>query len=356
VNNRAVIGTMYLIITLICVLVSTYASFQGYKTTLRLLAFPGALLIGMGLFASDMVIKDGIRSRQAPLGALVFFAIVLLFSTMSNFNHFYTNFMQNKAAQTTYIDAYQKFESNMGVAKNVIAKDPEYSSAIKTEKYVKQELTNLRNQSQDPNNPGIGIEARGHQENIQDQLDVRVTNFAYPNNADATSVKNWVDTFEVAALSNLEQQLSPTLLKYEGTLNDIDTYLRDYKKKTESVNNDGWRFSAIDKLNLVDEISQTTRRLEGQVNNLVVGEQADLDMDYISKEEGQLGEIVYTLHHGFIRRPNVGVTMLSMILSMFIDLLPLLFALLLMRPRAGQFEHTSADGPRPNSGGLNIRN
>ena len=104
-NNRAVIGTMYLIITLICVLVSTYASFQGYKTTLRLLAFPGALLIGMGLFASDMVIKDGIRSRQAPLGALVFFAIVLLFSTMSNFNHFYTNFMQNKAAQTTYIDA-----------------------------------------------------------------------------------------------------------------------------------------------------------------------------------------------------------------------------------------------------------
>lgn len=85
-----VVNLIYVIVVIICVSISTWASYGGLKASLGQLSYLGAALIGLILLASDLAMSSARRNRRGVGRIFLAFLCAILFSTASNFNYFYS--------------------------------------------------------------------------------------------------------------------------------------------------------------------------------------------------------------------------------------------------------------------------
>jgi hypothetical protein len=60
-----------------------------------------------------------------------------------------------------------------------------------------------------------------------------------------------------------------------------------------------------------------------------------VDHQFIDPTLGRLGEIVYSLKNGLVDVPNLSATIMAIILSLVVDFIPILFAMVAFRPGEG---------------------
>lgn len=355
-KNRKLLGWLYLFLVIVCVGISTYSSYRGFSSSLGQLALPFALVVGVMLFGSDIVIRDNINAAKSyflPL-ALVFMP-ALAVSTVSNFNFFYTNFMQQKTAEATYTNAWETFEKNMDRAKTALDAEPTFQNAANTRSLLSQQLANLRSQVLDPLRSGVGLEARQHMRIIEGQLEVPPTKFQVPARGDLTGLEEWLNRYTSSVETNLRAQINETAGGYLDTLDEIEAYLITYRAKTKELQSNRAEITYSEKLDYVNDMKSKTIVVEGKVNELLRrGDQKPIELAIVDRSDGQLGEIGYSLYHGFILRPDFIVTLLLLFLSFLIDCAPLAVAVGLFRPK-GQYEIEEARRKNPEDG-LNVMN
>lgn len=342
-NAYSPINIFYIALVLICVAVSTWSSFHGFFTTLKALAWPVAAGIGICLFASDISIKEKLDRNDRIRGPLLLFSIALIFSAMSNFNYFYSNFMTANVAQSAYSDAYHRFEDNMDVAAGALVSDPLYADVARDRAYVEQELINLRSEATDPNNPGIGPKARGHMTNIEARLGSPINQLALPPNR-LDAVLQFLDLYEQNVTRAMNRDHEAVLASFDPILRGIAKDVERFKDISEDIAAGRADFNAGQKIRFISEIQEMTVFYETKVNNLLSSGTEPISFTFVSPIDGKLGEIVYSLNHGLILRPAIGVTILSFLLSIFIDVIPILFAVLLLNRKESYGDSDTKSG------------
>src|SRR4051794_10943414 len=157
------INAMYMVIMVICVVVSSVLSYFGLRSTFGFLTIPATIVIFVLLLAADVAINHHVRYRRSLSGPLFILSIGVIVSTLSNFTFLYTNFMTRDVARETYLVAWAKFQENMENAKTALRRDPQYIQGLQIaqreserDAQIEGELANLERQALDPNNPGIG--------------------------------------------------------------------------------------------------------------------------------------------------------------------------------------------------------
>lgn len=330
------INFLYIIIMMVCVIVSTFLSYLGLKSSFGYMTIPTTIVIFVLLLAADVAINHAVRMRKSLGGPLFILLVGLIISTLSNFTFLYTNFMTRDVARDTYLVAWSEFQENMENAKSVLRRDPQYIDGLRIaeqeselEARIDQELANLRRQVLDRNNPGVGIEAQIHVDNIERLLATTLTDLAVPDSRNRSALEVWLTEFE-QLVSEVRSKTPRANLPFANIIQDADELLAAFKTEVNELRQAGFSTPA-EQVGAIERMQTEAREVESIVNAALSPGERRVEFSTVEPGDARLGEIVYTLHNGFIQRPNMTATGISLLFSFFIDLLPLLFALALLR-------------------------
>ncbi len=87
-------------------------------------------------------------------------------------------------------------------------------------------------------------------------------------------------------------------------------------------------------LSTLQVLSKESKNIERRANSFLPNKD-NVTHTEIDPTLGRLGEIVYSLENGFISRPNLGATIMAIILGLIVDLFPVIFALVAFGPESG---------------------
>lgn len=334
---KLVIMVIYVIVTLICVGVSVWSSFNGFKALLDNLAIWVALATGLMLFAGDMAIQQS-RERGRPIGAvLAFMFLPFAASFSSNFNYFYTNAMRERVAADQLELAHQRFDEIMQSADLALRTSSVGENTRQLTLDVNAQMRALEDQIDDPLNPGLGREANGHVDEIYALLP-GLTSLDRPDNPR--------DEVQVAAfVENLQRIIDRELVTLQNqtpiqdaieTVDQARAQARTTFDTARSLPLATWE----PKIEAVAAIAQDFRDVMPEVNTaLREARSATLEgAQPIDEQDVLLGEIAYSFSNGFQKRPSPGTTLLSSAAAMGIDIMPILFALALFHRRRDEDE------------------
>ena len=160
---------------------SAYTTYLGFSRDLPVyMAITIAGIIGMGLLGMNFKIRSARRSEGGRPGPYVIFALIFVFSFLSNTNAFYSLFVEQDIVRETQTEAYEVFDHETSRALTLIEKDPGYQRQLRQFAEIENEITKLREQITDPRNPGMGEKAKEHLERIEGMLETETTSLAAP--------------------------------------------------------------------------------------------------------------------------------------------------------------------------------
>lgn len=325
-----VVNFLYIFIVLICVGISTWASYGGLKVSLGQVAYLGAALIGLTLFAADLGMNDAKRNNRPISRALFIFLFALVFSTASNFNYFYTQYFEAQFSRGNYVTAVNGLERNIRSGQQRLGEDPAIRATEERSSSLSTLTLNLREQVLDPNNPGVGPRAIEIIRQIKAALP-EMTDLAFPARAaNATQNEEWLKRFEELVDSNLRETVPPELTSYYDLRQDMERTLRFYKERIAQFQTATGADSAL-AVTLIENMASKTSEYEARVNR-IVGAPDWVAPVQLRASDARLGEIVETFKSVFTQSGDFGVAIWSLVLSLFIDLIPLIYALTLVRP------------------------
>lgn len=340
------INFIYIILMVVCVLISTVLSYFGLLSTFAQMTIPATIIICLILFAADISINHAARYRKNISGPLVILFIGLVVSTLSNFTYLYTNFMNRDVARDTYLVAWGQFQENMETAKATLRRDPRYLSAVGDIEKQKADdgqvaiaLANLQRQALDANNPGLGPLAQIHVREIERLLNTDLTQLAIPDSRNRAAIQQWLINF-AELVEEVQSSRSPVPVPFSSLIDSIDNRLDFFRQQVNQMQAAD-SMSPSDQILAIEEMRTQAREVQNWINPILSDDQRRLNFEMIHAGDARLGEIAYTLRSGFIDRPNIIVTTLSLAFSLFIDLLPLLYAIFLLKgvrtrsPRTG---------------------
>lgn len=342
------INLMYMIIMVICVIVSTILSYLGLRSTFEFMTLPTTAVICLLLLAADIAINHNVRYRRGLAGPLFVLSIGLFMSTLSNFTFLYTNFMTRDVARETYLVAWAKFQENMENAKTALRRDPQYIEGLELaqqqserDAQIDRELANLERQALDALNPGIGDLARVHRVAIERLLNVSLTPLAIPDSRNRAAIQAWLTQFK-QLVEDVRSKAPQTSLPFTNIINDIDGSLDRFEQQVRELQGAGYP-SPAEQVDAIESMQTETRAVASIVNAALSPISRKVELVAIEPGDARLGEIVYTLYNGFIQRPNPTATIVALLFSLFVDLLPLLYALALLRNVKGRAPRASDD-------------
>jgi uncharacterized membrane protein len=347
-TGKNIYTLLYMLVALICVSISVYLSYWGYYSHLQGLTFLFAAVIGLLLFGSDLLIRQMKLARKSLFFPMLFFLLVAAFSGASNFNFLYTNFMQEDIAQRTVRDQFDIFREDLTSTKTALLGQRDVQDDRATRNLIETELTSLEEQLVDPLRPGCGERCREHVRNIYDLLGGAPTDLAIPSaDASEAQVSRWYNNFASAVITNFEAQLTGS--RYDQTrslVQDIDGLLRQYRDPDAALREelDG-RAAALlrgEGLEVISDIRQASVDIARRANAILPIDDA-VEHRPIQSDLDKIGEIPVSFQDAFADRPNIGVSLVSLILAVFVDIVPILFALVIFNsdlhgnePRSGQ--------------------
>ena len=337
--QRNLYTTIYLGLTLLCVGISMYLSYYGYYTNFQGLALPFTLVIGLGLFGSDLLIRQKRLNGQSLLQPLSLFFVFAFFSAISNFNYLYTNFMQQEVLESTLNEQYAVFAADLSRTRSTLLGLPQVRGLEDQSRELERELTLLEAQVSDPLRPGCGSRCQAHIQAIHEILGRPLTDLALPEvGATTAMVDTWYANFAATARIDLRRGTwTSDLDAINGLVRRIDSELSRFHGRMRDGGNER-------SLDLLTELSDVSRELERAARS-IAGTGALVEHTVIIPTLGRLGEIVFSLHNGFVDRPNIGVTLLSALLGIIVDFFPVLFAMVIFGRDSG-FTQRSDGGVR----------
>lgn len=334
---KLIVLLAYVMVTLICVGVSVWSSYNGFIILLGSLALPVSISLGLMLFAGDMVLQQA-REYGRPLGAILAFMVLpFIASFASNYNYFYTNAMRERVASDQLDVAHQQFDEMMQAANLALRQTSSDQNRRKVADQVNEQMRALRDQIADPLNPGLGTEAIEHVNEIYDLLP-NLTDLQLPSNP---KNEEQVDTY----VANLQRIIDRELATMQNS-SSIQSALDKVKGAQERARStfDTARILPLaawePKVTAVASIAQEFRDTMPFVNSALKENGAPTieGVRPLDEQDVLLGEIAYSFKNGFQEGPSPGTTLLSSAAAIGIDLMPILFALALFHRRREEDE------------------
>ncbi len=336
-SGRSLYTLMYVVATAICVGISVYLSYYGYYSHLQELAIFFAALLGIFLFGTDLLLRRFRLEGRNPLKPLIFFAIVAAFSGASNFNFLYTNFMERDMAERVVSEQFAVFRDDLIETRSALLAAPVVDSVREQRRDLQRSLDNLKTQINDPLRPGCGPRCRSHVEDIHEQLGGPPTDLAIPSpDADAESLERWYENFRAAVIEDFESGVVPDAYQQVRALVGriealLDRHSDPYRALAEELAERNRALLERRDFAIIAELRTESREVQRRANALLPEDRAATHTP-IRSDLDKLGEIPVSLRDGFLERPNPGVTAVSAILAVFVDIAPVLFAWLIFAP------------------------
>lgn len=309
----------YLAMVLLCVVASTYTSYHGIKSATGLgIGMVFAAVLAIALFSLNVSFsREKTRDGHIRSTTVLIFLFPLFFSTASNFNYFFSSYMKKNEARATYDDAYSEYLQNMQTLRQIASQDEEATDYEGRRKQLGLEFDRLQAQIRDSNAPGFGAKALSHMNTIELVLQKPITRLRVPGvKTDESRNQDFFDSYKKMVESAFLKGKSQRIFDLEELVGDISAAMsassqtnRTAKSRSADLasNVDGFKSE-------VGEYKTEAIRLNLPVQDVV---------SRISSEDAELGEIMYSLHSGFVEWRNPVSTVLCLLFSLFLDLMPL---------------------------------
>lgn len=335
-----ILSVLYYILSVACAIFSTIMSYLGYAQSAGFLALLLTLVVFVLLMASHIVIQQSRVAGRSLIGGLLILMLGGLFSFVSNFNYLYSNLMRKDVAAETIVASHAVFQQNLIRAQSSLRSAPSRREAAVRRAEFENQLDQLNQQINDPGNPGVGPRAREHIQRLEQIVGAEMTALRQPGKgASVAEVNKWFKNYAALARRTFEREMR----EFSG--NDLDQLMSeidDYKLKYASPPENA---GAAD-LYLLAEYDKISGDVERHTNALLPS-RSRIDLLKIERLEGQLGEIRYSIANGFLELPNPAATLQAAIVSLLVDIVPLIFALCLLRHRPNQRGRQISDFFRP---------
>ena len=346
--HKTALGAAYLVVVAVCVAISVWTIFEGSKSLIGIPVAAGfACIIGIGLVAADMSIRDRRASGRSILPALGFLAICMVASGPSHFNFFYYSAVGERDAHDRLNEAQENFDVLLNDARAQLG---EFDEVQRLRNRANELLEEYKTQVSLPEEQGHGPKAQA----IFDKVlaEIQPTGIRPPRNRTMDGALTWLEgTLRPAVESKLDADAEGDALSQD---------LLDIKAKESEVG-DGLR-----KLDAAGDIrSLTSDEARDMIEtykdaHTIVRETATNRLDAISKapefsaaefsSDAKLvtpdmvveDHIASSLTSGFVTRPYPAVTLFSLAASLLIDLIPTFFVLLLATGRDPEELHNHA--------------
>jgi hypothetical protein len=313
--------TIYYVIVAICIGISLYLTYFGFVRTLGELTIPFTIVVGLVLFLADYLIQRYRESGHAITLPLVLFAMGAFFSMTSNFNHVYTLLMTRDVAAETIREQLDVFQDDLIETRATLSGLAAVRAEADKRERVSQELANMFQQATDPNRPGCGQRCREHIASINSELTIPPTDLQVPAASDR--FQEFYDTYSQLVNDALDGE--PSAATYVGvrTLSrEIDQHLARYASPQEVIESVG--------LPVLEDLAAVSDDVERRANAILPAS-AQVAHTAVDPSAGRLGEIIYTLRNGFVDVPNLSATVIASIIAAFVDILPIVVALIAFR-------------------------
>ncbi len=320
-NENLTFDIIFTIIVILAASFSAYTTYLGFSYDLPILASSViAVIIGLGLFIINMTIKDYKQTGQSITRPILAFLFFLIFSFISNTNAIYTYFLQKDIVPQTQIQAEKDFDKGTSIILSALDKNEISINAAR----IKQELDiatrNLYNQMIDPANPGLGIKAKKHLDEVEAILGIHLTKLKSPP-AKASMEKHRKFADHLMAL--VDEQFKTKYIV--GTTSAIEDFKGDIEQRRTL-----YRTSVINKeynRDITDAMGRDLASIVIKAEKLIGFKD---EVKPINTTADDIGSFNYTWTN-FSDGINKSAIALSVLLSLMLDTLAPVLAILLYR-------------------------
>jgi hypothetical protein len=339
--ERLMLVFAYLAISIVCVGISVWSTYYGLKPMAGWIAAPAAAIVGLGLWSCDYEIMRRRLANLSLTGPVLTLILFMLASGSCMFAYFYTNLAQLSNSAQRLDVAARLYDQNLRQAEAELRRD---FSLPKRHAELRSHLSNMESEVTDPGNEGWGSKARGHLDDVYKALlpqRVATTQIPPPrapadvNLRAVETVKQRVikvidDETAASAESRLLQAISDARKNQEALYRQLNRPSElAVDLSTGATRTVDARAEAIDAWDR--EIASLARRLnqiQSQSGKPTLGWTPS---PMLTGKRVRLAGIADVLEHvSALQDPFT--TGLSLAAAAFFDLIPLLFALLVLRP------------------------
>ncbi|MBK1733912.1 hypothetical protein CKO15_01175 [Halorhodospira abdelmalekii] len=335
-TGRNLYTILYIAAAAICVGISVYLSYFGYYSHLQELTLFFAVLLGILLFATDLMFRHYRLEGRGPWVPLAFFLVVVVFSWASNYNFLYTSFMERDVAERTVVEQFRLFRDDLTQTRRALAEHPVVAEVQEERRTLERELHNIQQQLTDPVRPGCGQRCRSHVAEIEALLGERVSDLAVPAvGASAEENEAWFERYREIVREAFVVGIDPTYHEVRALAEQIEALLAEHADPLAALRREyeERRRAVVETRDfaIIAELRNQSTEIERQAN-VLLPESLRVEHARIHSDLDQLGEIPLSIRDGFIERANPGVTAVTTLLALFVDFVPVLFAWLIFRP------------------------
>ncbi|MGI3212641.1 hypothetical protein ACROSR_16190 [Roseovarius tibetensis] len=321
-----IVRSVYYTLVLLCIGISLFLTYYGFERTFGPLTPYFTAVIGLLLFAADYLIQ---RNREQGLPwapAFLLFLMAATFSSVSNFNYLYTNFMTSDVLASTVREQYRVFSDDLTTTKARLLAIDAVTEETDRRANIETELEQMWTQMNDPGRPGCGERCAGHIQAINTLLGIEVTDLRRPGPSSSVAErKEYYESFRgLVQEAQGNSSITGPYHEVRAVISQIDERLAFYGNADDALR-------AGADLTVLSKLSEDSEQIERDAN-AVLPPSETVQHEYIDPTLGRLGEIVYSLNNGFVEVPNLSVTIMAFILSITVDFVPILFALVAFRP------------------------
>lgn len=320
------IRTIYYILVSLCIGISLYLTYYGFEQTFGNLTLAFTAVIGLLLFAADYLIQRN-RERGLPwMPAFMLFLMAAVFSTISNFNFLYTNFMTTDVLSETVRSQYDVFKTDLTDTRTTLDSLDVMQEEANRRASIETELAQMWSQMSDDSRPGCGERCGEHINAINALLGVTITDLARPGPSSTEAErKSFYDNFRgLVGEAQVNSNVAGPYQAISVLISKIDERLTFYGNPDDALR-------AGANLSILAKLSQDSQQVEREANTLLISGEF-IEHTFIDPTLGRLGEIVYSLKNGLVEVPNLGASIMALILSIVLDFIPIIFALVAFRP------------------------
>lgn len=334
-GRSTAIGASYLFVVLVCVAVSVWTVFEGTKSLVGpVMSALFAAIIGVGLFAADISIRQA-RKNAAPLWKpLAFLGVCMIASGPSHFNFFYYHAVGQNDAIENLAEAREAIAS----LKEASSRQLESANATETlADSVNAKFAEYRRQVSQTGFAGHGPIAEGIIDSIQQELGLTF----FPRPALGTAgprAREWADNILKPEIIDPELERRRAEEPVVQTLESI-AVANTRLETTEQAITNGRTDTALSAQEAIDLIINyeatyntikdlTTSRLQALGSTFIYDGANAVDHQNVVRDN-----IPASMVSGFIKVPYPGVTGFALMAGLLIDLIPTLFVLLLTKTK-----------------------
>lgn len=319
------LDVIFAIIVLVASGFSTYTTYLGFSSDLPVeMSIAIAAIIGLGLVGMNFKIRQARTREGGTLGALAVFAMIFVFSFLSNTNAFYSLFIEQDIVRETQDEAWRVYERESARALNAFDEDPVYQAELNRLAEVENEMTKLVVQITDPRNPGLGEKARRHLERIEELLETQATPLEAPGaEAPMAEHREYADML-VAHIRTLMAERSERGV-VDGRTAAHDEIRARRQKHLDRVEASDYRRTHT------DEMKRDLKWTESQVNRWVEPD-PPLALEEINDEADEVGKFKYTWRN-FAAWVSPVAIVLAVVLGALLDIIGPAMSFGLYRPQ-----------------------